>query len=201
MPIHFIRNLLKACPKGLQEEFHGRLRPTLEALELHTARHLKDELGRDLSEPAPKAVEPLEEGFDDAVAVMVLLARYRKGLRTTNCVERLKEEMRRRERVLRISQRRVGPASDPGCAHGDRRGVDDRAPLLRHGRVLGVLNGHGGSRAQSQVERGGVNHVNLPKEFFTPKFGLDPLLPIPIFNSLILSNLNTLYSSPRVSKA
>ena len=44
----------------------------------------------------------LEDGFDDAVAVLNLPARYRKRLRTTNGQERLNQEIRRRERVIRI---------------------------------------------------------------------------------------------------
>jgi transposase-like protein len=44
----------------------------------------------------------LEEGFDDATAVLALPERYRKRLRTTNSVERMNEEIRRRERVIRI---------------------------------------------------------------------------------------------------
>lgn len=99
---HFIRNLLDACPKAVKEEFHGRLRLVFDAPDLDTARHLKDDLVRDFTDRAPKAVERLEEGFDDAVAVMALPAKYRKRLRTTNGVERLNQEIRRRERVIRI---------------------------------------------------------------------------------------------------
>ncbi|MBL0355334.1 MAG: transposase [Dechloromonas sp.] len=51
---------------------------------------------------APKAVACLEAGFEDAMAVMVLPEKYRKRLRTTNMQERLNEEIRRRERVIRI---------------------------------------------------------------------------------------------------
>lgn len=43
---HFIRNLLDACPKALQEEFHGRLRLVFDAPDLATARRLKDDLVR-----------------------------------------------------------------------------------------------------------------------------------------------------------
>jgi putative transposase len=56
----------------------------------------------DFAARAPKAIDRLEEGFDDAMAVMVLPQCLRKRLRTTNCVERLNEEIRRRERVIRI---------------------------------------------------------------------------------------------------
>jgi transposase-like protein len=44
-----------------------------------------------------KAVERLEAGFEDAMAVMALPERYRKRLRTTNGVERLNQEIHRRE--------------------------------------------------------------------------------------------------------
>ena len=44
----------------------------------------------------------LETGFDDVTAVLSLPEKYRKRLRTTNSVERLNEEIRRRERVIRI---------------------------------------------------------------------------------------------------
>jgi len=49
-----------------------------------------------------RVMDILEQGFDDAVAVLNLPGRYRKRLRTTNGIERLNEEVRRRERVIRI---------------------------------------------------------------------------------------------------
>lgn len=47
-------------------------------------------------------MQTLESGFDDATAVLILPEKYRKRLRTTNAMERLIEEVRRRERVIRI---------------------------------------------------------------------------------------------------
>ena len=44
----------------------------------------------------------LEEGFEDVMAVMSLPEKYRKRLRTTNSIERLNQEVRRRDRVIRI---------------------------------------------------------------------------------------------------
>jgi transposase-like protein len=51
---------------------------------------------------APKAVACMEARFEDAMAVMALPEKYRKRLRSTNMQERLNEEIRRRERVIRI---------------------------------------------------------------------------------------------------
>jgi len=51
---------------------------------------------------AAKAMDVLEAGFEDAIAVLELPERYRKRLRTTNSLEQLNEEIRRRKRVIRI---------------------------------------------------------------------------------------------------
>lgn len=51
---------------------------------------------------APPAVRVLEDAFEAATAILVLPERYRQRLRTTNAQERLNEEIRRRERVIRI---------------------------------------------------------------------------------------------------
>ena len=69
---------------------------------METARQMLQRVMDNFSNRAPRAVNILEEGFDDAVAVLNLPERYRKRLRTTNGIERLNEEVRRRERVIRI---------------------------------------------------------------------------------------------------
>jgi transposase-like protein len=50
---------------------------------------------------APRAVNALEEGFDDAGAVLTLPEQYRKRLRTTNGSERLNEEVHLPQRGIR----------------------------------------------------------------------------------------------------
>ncbi len=51
---------------------------------------------------APEAVACLEDGFEDAMAVMALPEKYRRRTRTTTRRERLNVEIRRLERVIRI---------------------------------------------------------------------------------------------------
>jgi len=99
---HFTKNILDACPKAVQHELHSRLRLMFEAPDMDIARALLDGIIDDFGEKAPGAVSRLEAGFEDAMAVMALPANLRKRLRTTNCAERLNEEVRRRERVIRI---------------------------------------------------------------------------------------------------
>ncbi len=69
---------------------------------LAEARRRLAEFREHFSKSAPKAVECLEAGFDDAMAVRALPDKYRKRLRITNMQERLNAEIRRQERVIRI---------------------------------------------------------------------------------------------------
>ena len=99
---HFLRNLLDAAPKSVTQELHGRLKAMLHASDLDTGRHIEQQILTDFAKKAPKSMAILEAGFEDAMAVMMLPESYRQRLRTTNSVERLNEEIRRRERVIRI---------------------------------------------------------------------------------------------------
>ena len=99
---HLAANIADATPKALQEEVHARVRPIFDAPDEATARTLLAAFVADYQSQAPTAVATLERGFDDATAVLALPVPYRKRLRTTNGVEHLNEEIRRRERVIRI---------------------------------------------------------------------------------------------------
>ncbi|AGT33891.1 transposase (plasmid) [Geobacillus genomosp. 3] len=97
-----MRNILDATPKELQDEVHSWVRAILDAPDLDTARLLLNQVLEAYETKAPKAMAILEAGFEDATAVLLLPEKYRKRLRTTNALERLNEEIRRRERVIRI---------------------------------------------------------------------------------------------------
>lgn len=99
---HFMRNVLDASPKALKDEIHTHVRAILEAPNPETARLLLEQTLAAYEDKAAKAMGILEAGFDDVTAVLSLPEKYRKRLRTTNSVERLNEEVRRRERVIRI---------------------------------------------------------------------------------------------------
>ena len=99
---HFMRNFLDAAPKNLQEELYGKVRAILDAPDVDTARLLLKRVVDEYGEKTSKTVDILEEAFDDTTAVLELPDCYRKRLRTTNGQERINEEIRRRDRVIRI---------------------------------------------------------------------------------------------------
>jgi putative transposase len=99
---HFTRNIIDATPKSMKEEVNSHVKSIFTAPDQKTARTLLNQALEQFEEKASKAMSILEVGFEDATAVMQLPEKYRRKLRTTNNLERLNEEIRRRERVIRI---------------------------------------------------------------------------------------------------
>ena len=99
---HFRRNVADRVPAASKERVHAMLDSILEAPSPADAREALERAATELQEIAPAALEVLEEGFEDATAALALPEKYRRRLRTTNMVERFIEEIRRREKVVRI---------------------------------------------------------------------------------------------------
>lgn len=99
---HLRHNVLDACPKILQPELAAELRLLLGAPDEKTARELLKGILDRYSESAPRAMELLESGFEDAIAVMNLPEPYPRKARSANGLERLDLEIRRREHVIGI---------------------------------------------------------------------------------------------------
>ena len=102
--VHFKRNIFQQMPKkGVEEEKFG-LKRIFDAVEVEDARKFKEEfLNRFGDNPKlEKAIETLEEGFEDAIQYLNEKVKFHPYIRTTNTLERLNQEVRRRERVIRI---------------------------------------------------------------------------------------------------
>jgi transposase-like protein len=99
---HFTKNILDKTPKKMWSEVKTLLRDIYTAPDIKEARIRKDAAVTLLTGPAQKAAQLLDESFDDITAVFSLPSKYRQKMRTSNGIERLNEEIRRRDRVLRI---------------------------------------------------------------------------------------------------
>jgi putative transposase len=100
--VHLMRNLLGHSSSRYRAAVAAYAQRVFQAPDRKEAeRHLAAFVER-FEKTAPQAVQCLEEGFEDALAVLALPEKYRKRLRSTNMQERLNEEIRRRERVIRI---------------------------------------------------------------------------------------------------
>lgn len=100
--VHLMRNILGTCSVRHRKDVAEKVKLIFQSADMEEARRRRDEFIEAFEKKVPKAVACLEEAFDDAMAVMELPEKYRKRLRTTNMQERLNEEVRRRERVIRI---------------------------------------------------------------------------------------------------
>jgi transposase-like protein len=100
--VHLQRNVLGRTPRHLRAQMVTGLRRIFQADDRLGARAAFATLAAALTGKADRALAILEEGLEDALAVLSLPEKYRVWLRTTNGMERLNEEMRRRERVFRI---------------------------------------------------------------------------------------------------
>jgi len=100
--VHFRRNVLGLTPKSHRTKMAGLLERVMKADDREEAWKAFGLLAEEMEGKADKAVDDLENGLEDALAVLILPKKYRKRLRTTNMAERLNEEVRRRERVIRI---------------------------------------------------------------------------------------------------
>lgn len=99
---HFMRNVMDHTPENAKDDVLGALRNVLHAPTPKAARRALEHMQEELEERAPKAVSMVETAFDEVTAVLTLPKKYRRRLRTSNMLERLNEEIRRRERVIRI---------------------------------------------------------------------------------------------------
>jgi putative transposase len=100
--VHFLRNLADSCPKAHWEGLIASAKQVLYAPDAVTARQRLQETSNTYEAKCPKAVKLLEAAFDEVTAVLALPTKYHRMLRTTNSMERTNEEIRRRERVIRI---------------------------------------------------------------------------------------------------
>lgn len=100
--VHLMRNLLSHAPVKVRADVAAAAKLILHAPDMAEAKRRLTEFSERFAKSAAKAVACIEAGFADAMAVMALPEKYRRRLRSTNMQERLNEEIRRRERVIRI---------------------------------------------------------------------------------------------------
>lgn len=99
---HFIRNILDAAPKSQRAGLESELREMFNSSTIEEARKRRDEIISDYSDVAEKAMEILDNGFEDSMTVMMLPKEMQRPLRTSNIVERLNGELKRRSNVIKV---------------------------------------------------------------------------------------------------
>ena len=99
---HFARNILDAVPKQYVTAVSDALRDLFNCDTVEKARKKKEEIIEEYEPVAEKAMRCLDEGFESAMTVMILPKWIRKYFRTSNHLERLNREIKRRAKVIGI---------------------------------------------------------------------------------------------------
>ncbi|BDP50446.1 hypothetical protein EfmJHP10_18820 [Enterococcus faecium] len=104
MTIMFNQLMEEQRNQYIQANAYERLKSIFKPSELELTRerkeHFLEKYGCDSKLSA--ACDILENGFEDAIQILSFPENIRRRIRTTNVLERLNEEIRRRERVIRI---------------------------------------------------------------------------------------------------
>jgi transposase-like protein len=99
--VHKTRNLqVKVTDEQLWPQFKAEAGSVYQAANVETARLLRDGFVKRWQKKFPTAVACFEEDFEACVAHLLFPVTHRRAIRSTNLLERLFEENRRRTKVL-----------------------------------------------------------------------------------------------------
>lgn len=99
---HFSRNITDEVPKRYQTGLRDELRRMFNAKDIGQARKIRDEIIADYKDVSEKAMKCLDEGFESSMTVMMLPIGMRRHFRTSNQVERMNRELKRRSKVIGV---------------------------------------------------------------------------------------------------
>jgi len=100
--VHFLRNLLMRVRKPDRGWILAAMKDVFHAADKSTAERRLQDLATRLRKPYLQLAEWLEEDGPETLTVYDFPAEHRRRLRTTNNIERLNQEIKRRTRVVRI---------------------------------------------------------------------------------------------------
>jgi putative transposase len=100
--VHFMRNILAHVPKKDKQHFADQLKLIWMASKAKEARHLAKELSNTYGTQYPKAIEVLEDGLEDSLAYFSFPELDKRKVSSTNLMERLNREIRRRTKTIGI---------------------------------------------------------------------------------------------------
>jgi putative transposase len=100
--VHFERNVLSHVPASEMSEVADDLKAVFKVRREKTARTLAEEFVEYYGKRFPKAVSVFEAGIEEALAYLSFPGSHHAKLRTTNMLERLFKEVKRRTRVVGV---------------------------------------------------------------------------------------------------
>jgi len=100
--VHFRRNILSITPNKYKEALAIELQQMFSASTTEKARKVKEEIVAEYEGVAEQAMKILEAGFEDSMTVNDLPKYLKEKIKTTNLLERLNRELKRRSDVIQV---------------------------------------------------------------------------------------------------
>jgi transposase-like protein len=100
--VHFERNVLSSVPASEMSEVAEDLKAIFKVRRQKTARALGEDFVELYDKRLPKAVAVFEAGIEDALTYLSFPGSHHTRIRTTNMLERLFKEVKRRTRVVGV---------------------------------------------------------------------------------------------------
>lgn len=99
---HFSRNIADKAPKKYQAGIRAELQEMFQCKTIEDVRKKKAEIISTYGEVAEAAMRCLDEGFESSMTAMVLPLGMQRFFRTSNHIERLNKELKRRSKAIGI---------------------------------------------------------------------------------------------------
>src|SRR5690625_672828 len=100
--VHFLRNVMDKLPRKNTQEIRDEIKHLFRINDIDAARLYKDKIIEKHSDKYEKMCDCLDEGFEDSFQYIASSSTKYNRLKSTNLLERLNQEIRRREKVIRI---------------------------------------------------------------------------------------------------
>ena len=99
---HFSKNISEKAPRKYQAGIRADLQEMWNCEDVVKARKKRDSIIADYKDVAESAMKCLDEGFESSMTVMTLPKGLRRFFRTSNHIERLNKELKRRSAVIGV---------------------------------------------------------------------------------------------------
>jgi putative transposase len=100
---HFTVNVMDHAPKSRRDDLHGRLKRAWDCKEYEDARAVLDKIAEDYHAKYPDLADFISEHSWETLGVYhAAPPEHHKRLRTSNMIERVNQELKRRSKVVRI---------------------------------------------------------------------------------------------------
>ena len=137
--VHFLRNALDYVPRRVDDDCLQELRWLYDRRDLPEARRDLAAWLAKWSGKYSKLTGWVEDNIDETLSFYRLPRQHHKHLKSTNMLERLNEEIKRRTHVVRIFPN--GESCGPGAGGRNPRELARAASLSEHGRSARVQKG------------------------------------------------------------